>query len=64
MFWLCFYNGFDKPEIECAFAFPFMLVEYVNKFITNDRLDCYTVFYADDTGAVSLKNFLENEKEF
>lgn len=64
MYWLCFYNGAEKPEIECAFAFPFLLVDYVKHFIPADRVDCYTVFYAHDLGAVSLKNFLENEKEF
>lgn len=59
-----FFNGFDKPEIECAFSAPSMVSEYVKHFITPDRYDFYTVYYAHDTGAVSLKNFLVNVKEF
>lgn len=64
MFWLCFYNGFDKPEIEAAFSAPFMVVDHVKHFIPDDRIEFYTVFYAHDLGCVSLKNFLENQKEF
>lgn len=64
MFWLCFYNGFEKPEVEAAFSASFMLVEFAKQFIPSDRIENYTVFYAHDLGAVSLKIFLENEKEF
>lgn len=66
MYWLVFYNGVDKPDVECAFGYTFMVLEYVKKFIDSDCISSYTVFIAGSVQAVPLNKFIEDQskKEF
>lgn len=68
MYWLVFYNGFDKPEVECAFSEPFMVKEYAEHFIFipngDDRFSLYSVYLAHESTVLPLSKFLENVKEY
>lgn len=65
MYWLCFYNGFDVPEVEAAFLSDFMLVEYAQHFIASDpsRTSCYFVFLPSKSAVIPLDKFLSTHKE-
>lgn len=63
MYWLCFYNSVDKPEVECAFSCAFMLVEYVESCSCfAERYSCYTVFTPNGE-VVYLNKFISDFKE-
>lgn len=61
MYWLCFYNSAEKPEIECAFLCDFMVVEYAEKVLLSDYHN-YTVF-TPHGGVVYLNKFISDFKE-
>lgn len=61
MYWLCFYNPAEKPDIECAFSCAFMLVEYAERLL-GDRIYCYTVFTPNGE-VVYLNKFISDYKE-
>lgn len=54
MYWLVFFNGSERPEVEAAFACPWLLCAYVDKNV--DRGKSYTVF-APSGHVVSLERF-------
>lgn len=61
MYWLCFYNSVDKPEIECAFICASMVIEYAEKFICA-RAPFYTVFTPQGE-VIYLNKFIADYKE-
>lgn len=63
MYWLCFYNSYDKPDIECAFSCAFMLVEHVENCPGYEgRYSCYTVFTPQGE-VIYLNKFISDYKE-
>lgn len=64
MYWLIFFNGFDKPVTECAFCTPYMLTDYVKSpvFVLPERQCLYWVATPDNE-LISLKDFLAKAKE-